>query len=54
MLLYEKLTKEHIEENCVVDYVVTLMNRMKRCQELAVQNMQEAKENKNFGMTEMP
>ncbi|KAG8198732.1 hypothetical protein JTE90_023498 [Oedothorax gibbosus] len=44
MLLYEQLTEETQEEDSVVSYVFELMNRMKRCQELAVHNMQEAKE----------
>ncbi|GFW66643.1 transposon Ty3-I Gag-Pol polyprotein [Trichonephila clavipes] len=44
MLLYEKLTEEeHVESN-VVDYVFELINRMKRCQELAILHMEDAKE----------
>lgn len=44
MLLYENLTEQDEEENSVVLYVFELLNRMKKCQELAVQNMQEFKE----------
>ncbi|GFW24370.1 retrovirus-related Pol polyprotein from transposon 297 [Trichonephila clavipes] len=44
MLLYEKLTeKEHVE-NSVVDYVFELINRRKRCQELAILHMKDAKQ----------
>ncbi|GFT65654.1 retrovirus-related Pol polyprotein from transposon 412 [Trichonephila clavipes] len=44
MLLYEKLTEEkHVESN-VVDYVFELINRMKRCQELAILHMEDAKQ----------
>jgi len=44
MLLYDKLTEEDQEEDCVVNYVFELMNRMEKCQELAIQNMEHAKE----------
>lgn len=44
MLLYENLTEPNEEENSVVSYVFELLNRMKKCQELAVENMQTAKE----------
>ncbi|GFT72437.1 retrovirus-related Pol polyprotein from transposon 412 [Trichonephila clavipes] len=43
MLLYEKLTEEHVESS-VVDYVFELINRMKRCQELAVLHMEDVKQ----------
>lgn len=43
MLLYENLTEKIDEENNVISYVFDLMNRMKHSQELAVQNMQDAK-----------
>ncbi|GFX80633.1 retrovirus-related Pol polyprotein from transposon 412 [Trichonephila clavipes] len=46
MLLYEKLTEETEEhvESSVVDYVFELINRMKRCQELAILHMEDAKQ----------
>ncbi|GBL74840.1 hypothetical protein AVEN_243689-1 [Araneus ventricosus] len=44
MLLYEKLTEEEPVENSVVEYVFELNNRMKKCQELAVKNMEDAKQ----------
>lgn len=44
MLLYEKLTEEDPVENSVVEYVFELINRMKKCQELAVKNMEDAKQ----------
>ncbi|KAG8186461.1 hypothetical protein JTE90_009220 [Oedothorax gibbosus] len=44
MLLYDKLTEEDQEEDCVVNYVFELMNRMENCQELAIRNMEHAKE----------
>ncbi|GFT11930.1 retrovirus-related Pol polyprotein from transposon 412 [Trichonephila clavipes] len=43
MLLYEKLTQEHVESS-VVDYVFELINRMKRCQELAILHMEDSKQ----------
>ncbi|GFU68655.1 retrovirus-related Pol polyprotein from transposon 412 [Trichonephila clavipes] len=43
-LLYEKLTEEELVESSVVDYVFELDNRMKRCQELAILNMEDAKQ----------
>ncbi|KFM75587.1 Retrovirus-related Pol polyprotein from transposon 412, partial [Stegodyphus mimosarum] len=43
MLLYVKLSGKEEEENTVVDYIFELMNRMRKCQELAVQHMEEAK-----------
>ncbi|GFW52138.1 retrovirus-related Pol polyprotein from transposon 412 [Trichonephila clavipes] len=44
MLLYEKLTEEeHVESN-VGDYVFELINRMKRCEELAILHMEVAKQ----------
>ncbi|GFX47839.1 retrovirus-related Pol polyprotein from transposon 412 [Trichonephila clavipes] len=44
MLLCEKLTEgEHVESS-VVDYVFELINRMKRCQELAILHMEDAKQ----------
>ncbi|GFX93758.1 retrovirus-related Pol polyprotein from transposon 412 [Trichonephila clavipes] len=44
MLLYEKLTEEEHVENSVVDYVFELINRMKRCQELAILHTEDAKQ----------
>ncbi|GFW69409.1 hypothetical protein TNCV_487581 [Trichonephila clavipes] len=44
MLLYEKLTEEEHVESSVVDYVYELINRMKRCQELAILHMEDAKQ----------
>ncbi|GFY33589.1 retrovirus-related Pol polyprotein from transposon 412 [Trichonephila clavipes] len=44
MLLYEKLTEEEHVESSVVDYVFELINRMKRCQELAILHMENAKQ----------
>ncbi|GFS33108.1 retrovirus-related Pol polyprotein from transposon 412 [Trichonephila inaurata madagascariensis] len=43
MLLYEKLTEEEPVESSVVDYIFELINKMKRCQELAILNMEDAK-----------
>ncbi|GFV88795.1 transposon Ty3-I Gag-Pol polyprotein [Trichonephila clavipes] len=43
MLLYEKLTEEPVERS-VVDYVFELINRMKKCQELAILHMEDAKQ----------
>ncbi|GFX07449.1 hypothetical protein TNCV_5091641 [Trichonephila clavipes] len=42
-LLYNKLTEEHVESS-VVDYVFELINRRKRCQELAILHMEDAKQ----------
>ncbi|GFW28724.1 retrovirus-related Pol polyprotein from transposon 412 [Trichonephila clavipes] len=44
MLLYEKLTEEEPVESSVVDYVFELINRMKRCQKLAILHMEDAKQ----------
>ncbi|GFY20268.1 hypothetical protein TNCV_209001 [Trichonephila clavipes] len=44
MLLYEKLTEEEHVESSVVDYVFELIKRMKRCQELAILHMEDAKQ----------
>ncbi|GFV02119.1 retrovirus-related Pol polyprotein from transposon 412 [Trichonephila clavipes] len=44
MLLYEKLTEEEHVESSVVDYVFELINRMKRCQKLAIPHMEDAKQ----------
>ncbi|GFX95835.1 retrovirus-related Pol polyprotein from transposon 297 [Trichonephila clavipes] len=44
MLLYEKLTEEERVESSVGDYVFELINRMKRCQELAILHMEDAKQ----------
>ncbi|GFV30618.1 retrovirus-related Pol polyprotein from transposon 17.6 [Trichonephila clavipes] len=44
MLSYEKLTEEEHVESSVVDYVFELINRMKRCQELAILHMEDAKQ----------
>ncbi|GFV53667.1 retrovirus-related Pol polyprotein from transposon 412 [Trichonephila clavipes] len=44
MLLYEKLTEEELVESSVVDYVFELINRMKRCEELAILHMEDAKQ----------
>ncbi|GFW74456.1 hypothetical protein TNCV_2413551 [Trichonephila clavipes] len=44
MLLYEKLSEEEHVESTVVDYVFELINRMKRCQELAILHMEDAKQ----------
>ncbi|GFY62185.1 retrovirus-related Pol polyprotein from transposon 297 [Trichonephila inaurata madagascariensis] len=48
MLLYENLTEQCVEENGVVTYVFELMNRMKQCQELAMENMQKTKESQTL------
>ncbi|GFY31564.1 retrovirus-related Pol polyprotein from transposon 412 [Trichonephila clavipes] len=53
MLLYEKLTEEPVESS-VVDYVFELINRMKRCQELAILHMEDAKQNRSCGMIAGP
>ena len=42
--LYEKLTEEDPVGSSVVEYVFQLINKMKRCQELAVKNMEDAKQ----------
>ncbi|GFS85323.1 retrovirus-related Pol polyprotein from transposon 412 [Trichonephila clavipes] len=44
MLLYEKLTEEEHVESSVVDCVFELINRMKRCQELAILHIEDAKQ----------
>ncbi|GFT17701.1 retrovirus-related Pol polyprotein from transposon 17.6 [Trichonephila clavipes] len=44
MLLYEKLTEEEHVESSVVDYVFELIDRMKRCQELAILHMEDVKQ----------
>ncbi|GFU48766.1 retrovirus-related Pol polyprotein from transposon 412 [Trichonephila clavipes] len=44
MLLYEKLTKEEPVKIGVGDYVFKLIDRMKRCQELAILHMEDAKQ----------
>ncbi|GFV33416.1 retrovirus-related Pol polyprotein from transposon 412 [Trichonephila clavipes] len=44
MLLYEKLREEEHVESSVGDYVFELINRMKRCQELAILHMENAKQ----------
>ncbi|GFS91949.1 retrovirus-related Pol polyprotein from transposon 412 [Trichonephila clavipes] len=44
ILLYEKLTEEEHVESSVVDYVFELINRMKRCQELTIIHMEDAKQ----------
>ncbi|GFV84933.1 retrovirus-related Pol polyprotein from transposon 412 [Trichonephila clavipes] len=44
MLLYENLTEEEPVESSVVDYVFELINRMKRCQELAILHIEDAKQ----------
>ncbi|GFV79029.1 retrovirus-related Pol polyprotein from transposon 412 [Trichonephila clavipes] len=43
MLLHEKLTEKPIESS-VVDYVFELINRMNRCQDLAILHMEDAKQ----------
>ncbi|GFY78587.1 retrovirus-related Pol polyprotein from transposon 297 [Trichonephila inaurata madagascariensis] len=48
MLLYENLTEQCVEENSVVTYVFELMNRMKQCQELAIENMQKTEESEKL------
>ncbi|GFY11228.1 retrovirus-related Pol polyprotein from transposon 412 [Trichonephila clavipes] len=48
MLLYEKLTEEETAESSVVDYVFELINRMKRCQELAILHMEDAKQKQKY------
>ncbi|GFY58059.1 transposon Ty3-I Gag-Pol polyprotein [Trichonephila inaurata madagascariensis] len=48
MLLYENLTEQCVEENSVVTYVFELINRMKQCQELAIENMQKSKESQKL------
>ncbi|GFU13051.1 hypothetical protein TNCV_2128801 [Trichonephila clavipes] len=48
MLLYEKLTEEEHVESSVVDYVFELINRMKKCQELAILHMEDAKQKQNL------
>ncbi|GFS58985.1 retrovirus-related Pol polyprotein from transposon 17.6 [Trichonephila clavipes] len=44
MLFYEKLTEEEHVKSSVKDYVFVLINRMKRCQELAILHMEDAKQ----------
>ncbi|GFU11067.1 retrovirus-related Pol polyprotein from transposon 412 [Trichonephila clavipes] len=44
MLLYEKLTEEEHVQSSVVDYVFELINRMKRCQELAILHVEDFKQ----------
>ncbi|KAF8766373.1 Retrovirus-related Pol polyprotein like [Argiope bruennichi] len=44
MLLYEKLTEEDPVESSVIEYVFELIKRMKKCQEVAVKNMENAKQ----------
>ncbi|GFW32215.1 retrovirus-related Pol polyprotein from transposon 17.6 [Trichonephila clavipes] len=48
MLLYAKLTEEELVESSVVGYVFKLINRMKRCQELAILHMEDAKQNQKL------
>ncbi|GFS78687.1 retrovirus-related Pol polyprotein from transposon 412 [Trichonephila clavipes] len=48
MLLYEKLTEEEHVKSSVVDYVFELINRMKRCQELAILHMEDAKQKRKL------
>ena len=40
-LLYEKCLEPAEENNNVVEYIFQLINRMKRCQELAIENMKQ-------------
>lgn len=47
-LLYENLTEQEVEENTVVGYVFDLINRMKRCQELAVEHMEDSQQKRKF------
>ncbi|GFV20120.1 retrovirus-related Pol polyprotein from transposon 17.6 [Trichonephila clavipes] len=49
MLLYEKLTEEEPVESSVGDYVFELINRMKRCQELVILHMEDAKQKQKLG-----
>ncbi|GFX43844.1 retrovirus-related Pol polyprotein from transposon 412 [Trichonephila clavipes] len=44
MLLYEKLTEEEHVESSVKDYVFELIHGIKRCQELAILHMEDAKQ----------
>ncbi|GFY14233.1 retrovirus-related Pol polyprotein from transposon 412 [Trichonephila clavipes] len=50
MLLYEKLTEEEPVESSVVDYVFELINSTKRCQELAILYMEDAKQKQKLCM----
>ncbi|GBL94043.1 Retrovirus-related Pol polyprotein from transposon 412 [Araneus ventricosus] len=43
-LLFEKWTEKGEEENPVTKYVFTLINRLKRCQDIAVENMERARD----------
>lgn len=47
-LLFEKWTGEEEGNELVTEYVFNLMNRLKHCQELAVENMTEAREKRKF------
>ncbi|GFV28611.1 retrovirus-related Pol polyprotein from transposon 412 [Trichonephila clavipes] len=44
VMLYEKLTEEEPVESSAVDYAFELINRMIRCQELAILHMEGAKQ----------
>lgn len=41
-LLYENWVQPEDEENSVVEYIIKLLNRLKRCQDLAIKNMEES------------
>ena len=43
-MIYEKLIEEDPVESSVVENAFQLINRMKKCQELAVKNMEDAKQ----------
>ncbi|GBM97181.1 hypothetical protein AVEN_153489-1 [Araneus ventricosus] len=43
-LLFEKWTEKVEEKNPVTQYVFTLINRLKRCQDIAVKNMERARD----------
>ncbi|GFX61376.1 retrovirus-related Pol polyprotein from transposon 412 [Trichonephila clavipes] len=54
VIVREKLTEEEHVESSVVGYVFELINRMKRCQELAILHMEDAKQNRSCGMIAGP
>ncbi|GBM81210.1 hypothetical protein AVEN_236422-1 [Araneus ventricosus] len=43
-LLFEKWAELGEEENPVTEYVFTLLNRLKKCQDLAIENMEKARD----------
>ncbi|GBO18324.1 hypothetical protein AVEN_271726-1 [Araneus ventricosus] len=51
ILLFEKWAELGEEENPVIEYVFTLINRLKKCQDLAIQNMEKERDKRKNGMT---